>query len=97
MEKLPHYIECHNWDGINRNKNINAYLFTILNLTVSLPEQRVSFRDTEQNVSSKRKTLIQWERSTGAQSYFCLVNSRSADVHQVSRHLNSDSCSLLCK
>lgn len=39
VEKLSHHVECHNQEDINRNKNINAYLFAALNLTVRLPEQ----------------------------------------------------------
>lgn len=39
VEKLSHYVECYNQEDINRNKNINAYLFATQNLTVRLPEQ----------------------------------------------------------
>lgn len=39
VEKQSHRVECHNQEDINRNENINAYLFATLNLTVRLPEQ----------------------------------------------------------
>lgn len=43
VEKLPQHVECHDGKGINRYKNTNVYLFTILNLTIMLPEHRILF------------------------------------------------------
>lgn len=43
VEKQSHHVECHSWESINRHKNINAYLFTILSLTVRLPEPGILF------------------------------------------------------
>lgn len=57
VEKVPHHIECHNQEGRSRNRNV--HLFTVLHLTVRLPEQRGSFL-WRHKACAKDKTLIQW-------------------------------------
>lgn len=72
VEKLSHHIECHNQEDINRNKNINAYLFAALNLTVRLPEQGLLFLQRHRaKRSAKDKTQFHMDCFIGAQSYFC--------------------------
>lgn len=81
VEKLLHHVQCHKQEGINRNKNINAYLFTILNLTIKFPEQRESFLQRHRTKSNvKNKKLYQGECFIGAQSHFCPVNSKPGVV-----------------